>query len=435
MFIVISIPIAFAERLSLIYDGNGNLISGDGKYREYNEFSQLIRVRENNASGNILETYIYHPTEDRILVKKTNVNQFNPVDQVVLYFGDYFVRSRTNVTGDDYITDTYYIKNDNGIAGEISYNASQLNESFVLVGKKFYHNDHLGSTSVITNESGDVVEQTFYDPYGAILSGGSQSRYNYEGKEFSSVTEDYDYNFRKYNPEFGIFTQPDALIPNVYDPQQLNRYSFERRNPYKYVDPTGKYIESAVDVAFISYDIIELTEDPSILNFVVLGADIAGAALPFVTGLGLGVKTGTKFLSEGKVATKLTSNEIGRIGENKLRKEFGGKAKAFFTPSGEKRVFDEFSSGIGRESKVGYQSLTSFNKAQIDKTAELLSSGQISRAENYFFTSPVTGKGGASSNLLSYAEGKGIKNIQKTKDNVIKNTFNKFKNLVGGLFG
>ncbi|MEK6953026.1 MAG: RHS repeat-associated core domain-containing protein [Nanoarchaeota archaeon] len=117
--------------------------------------------------------------------------------------------------------------------------------------------------SIVTNESGNVVEQTFYDPYGAILSGGSQSRYNYEGKEFSSVTEDYDYNFRKYNPEFGIFTQPDALIPNVYDPQSLNRYRFERNNPYKYVDEDGKFgvLESGIWIViayFIAYYTVEL---------------------------------------------------------------------------------------------------------------------------------------------------------------------------------
>jgi hypothetical protein len=36
-----------------------------------------------------------------------------------------------------------------------------------------------------------------------------------------------------------MFTQPDSLIQNVYDPQSLNRYSFERNNPYKHTDPTG----------------------------------------------------------------------------------------------------------------------------------------------------------------------------------------------------
>jgi hypothetical protein len=38
-----------------------------------------------------------------------------------------------------------------------------------------------------------------------------------------------------------IFTQPDSVIANVYDPQTLNRYAFEKNNPYKYVDPNGKF--------------------------------------------------------------------------------------------------------------------------------------------------------------------------------------------------
>ena len=42
--------------------------------------------------------------------------------------------------------------------------------------KWFYHADHLGSTTLITNESGDVVENTFYLPYGGIDSGGESEK-------------------------------------------------------------------------------------------------------------------------------------------------------------------------------------------------------------------------------------------------------------------
>ena len=94
-----------------------------------------------------------------------------------------------------------------------------------------------------------VTQIKIYDPYGAILGGGQVSRYQYEGKEFSEVTEDYDFNFRKYNPELGIFTQPEQTFPNVYDPQQLNRYRFERNNPYKYVDPDGKNPLAIIGIA------------------------------------------------------------------------------------------------------------------------------------------------------------------------------------------
>ncbi|MBI4786262.1 MAG: hypothetical protein HY782_04360 [Chloroflexi bacterium] len=37
----------------------------------------------------------------------------------------------------------------------------------------------------------------------------------------------------------GRFIQPDPLIPNLYNPQSLNRYSYARNNPLRYNDPTG----------------------------------------------------------------------------------------------------------------------------------------------------------------------------------------------------
>jgi RHS repeat-associated protein len=138
------------------------------------------------------------------------------------------------------ITNTYYAKDENGIVGETVFNATQINETYTFVKKVFYHNDHLGSTSVITNESGGVIEQTFYEPFGGIVSGGNTSRFDYEGKEFDSLVGEYDFHFRKYSPDLLIFTKPDSMTSNVYDPQALNRYTFEKNNPYKYVDRDGK---------------------------------------------------------------------------------------------------------------------------------------------------------------------------------------------------
>ncbi|MBI2140082.1 hypothetical protein HYU14_04100 [Candidatus Woesearchaeota archaeon] len=38
-FLVVSLPVAHADTLNLIYDANGNLVTGDGFYREYNSFN------------------------------------------------------------------------------------------------------------------------------------------------------------------------------------------------------------------------------------------------------------------------------------------------------------------------------------------------------------------------------------------------------------
>jgi|GEM_PF-4633337 len=55
-----------------------------------------------------------------------------------------------------------------------------------------------------------------------------------------------DFHFRKYRADLGIFVTPDNQIDNVYDPQCLNPYSFERNNPYRNVDPDGHSLLSSI---------------------------------------------------------------------------------------------------------------------------------------------------------------------------------------------
>lgn len=48
--------------------------------------------------------------------------------------------------------------------------------------KQYEHTDHLGSTSVLTNSSGGIIESTLYSPYGEELSGGDKEVKGYTGQ-------------------------------------------------------------------------------------------------------------------------------------------------------------------------------------------------------------------------------------------------------------
>ena len=86
IFLIVSMPICFATELSLSYDSNGNLVTGDGKYRTYNSLNQLYRVYNgSNTSGTLLYEFKYHPIEERVLVKKS-YNSSGSVVETVYYW-------------------------------------------------------------------------------------------------------------------------------------------------------------------------------------------------------------------------------------------------------------------------------------------------------------------------------------------------------------
>ncbi len=45
-----------------------------------------------------------------------------------------------------------------------------------------------------------------------------------------------------YDPVIGRFISPDNVIPDQYNPQSLNRYSYCLNNPLIYTDPSGHSI-------------------------------------------------------------------------------------------------------------------------------------------------------------------------------------------------
>ncbi len=105
----------------------------------------------------------------------------------------------------------------------------------------YYHQDHIGSSNVITDESGKVAKLMEYSPYGLTTreEGAYNTNYRFTGKLFDTSTALYYYGARYYDPELGRFIQPDTIVPYPDDPQSFNRYSYCRNNPITYIDPTG----------------------------------------------------------------------------------------------------------------------------------------------------------------------------------------------------
>ncbi len=98
-------------------------------------------------------------------------------------------------------------------------------------------------------------------------------------------------NARYYLPEVGRFISPDTIVPEPGNPQSFNRYSYVNDNPVNYTDPSGHWFESALDVAFIAYDIYDIQQNGlTWTSGLSLAADMAGLALPVVTGGGAAVR-------------------------------------------------------------------------------------------------------------------------------------------------
>ena len=108
----------------------------------------------------------------------------------------------------------------------------------------FYSSDHLGSSVLITDASGNEVQRLDYEPYGAFIenerSGNAGGiRHTFTGQEADSESGLMYYRARYYDPVVGLFVGPDSIIPNPTNPQAFNCYAYVYNNPVLLSDPTG----------------------------------------------------------------------------------------------------------------------------------------------------------------------------------------------------
>ncbi len=200
------------------YDANGNLVTGDGRYYEYNDANQLTRVRQGDQAGPVIAEYVYDAAGQRVKKIENGV--------VTYYIGKHYEKQ---VGGSNAGSTSYYF----GEGGERVAKKDPIGNIF------YYHLDHLDSINVVTDSTGIEVSRTDYLPFGDLRTGSSDSeKYSYTGKE-KDKTSLYYFNARYNSPEFRHFTQADIAEPDYADPQDLNRYAYVGNNPLSYVDYDG----------------------------------------------------------------------------------------------------------------------------------------------------------------------------------------------------
>ena len=108
----------------------------------------------------------------------------------------------------------------------------------------WYHPDHLGSVSWVTDNNGEVVQYLYYLPWGEDYlnqrrNGYSGARHTFSAKEKDTETGYSYFGSRYYSSDLSIWLSVDPMSDKY---PSLSPYTYCANNPIKLVDPNGEEI-------------------------------------------------------------------------------------------------------------------------------------------------------------------------------------------------
>ena len=104
----------------------------------------------------------------------------------------------------------------------------------------YYYTDAVHSAVAVTDAHGNVIERTYYAPYGAVLNRDLRDGPGYSGHEEDPETGLVYMQQRYYDPEAGQFLSVDPVDVDPTSGGNFNRYEYAKDNPYRYTDPDGR---------------------------------------------------------------------------------------------------------------------------------------------------------------------------------------------------
>ena len=231
------------------YDAAGNPTSildasGIGKDLEWNADNQLRSIVDTEKG--LFHSYAYDHTGERILKRygtaqsgfvngKNAGTLYDFGESYSAYVSPYFVESNNGYTKHYYAGATRLVSK----IGESVYE----NESYISYGDKekdqyFYFQDHLGSSTYITDINGEIAQYAAYTPYGELFREYKDvTPYKFNGKELDSETGLYYYGARYYNPATALWLGVDPLASKYTG---VSPYVYCHSNPINRIDPDGR---------------------------------------------------------------------------------------------------------------------------------------------------------------------------------------------------
>ena len=322
---------------TLTYDTNGNLTaySTTSSYT-WDYRNRITQIKSNVASSTAAATSTFNYNQDN--QRTYQIVKATTTATSTTHYPNKYSSKVSSISGANTLaTTTNYIYAGDTLIATIE----QKLYNNVATGTPqtyFYHPDHLGSTNVVTSATGTILHTLDYYPYGAQRINrnitATKANRQYIGQFTDSATSlNYLQNryldnsrgqFMSQDPVFWEVGMTDDGKAVLMNPQAQNAYSYAVGNPIVNKDPQGRIIDTIADIGFIGYDLYDLGRayaqgaHSSTLKQKAgyLGLDIAGAAIPGVTGLGIAAR-GAKVTVKATETVKRAEQTVGTINGTK----------------------------------------------------------------------------------------------------------------------
>jgi RHS repeat-associated protein len=233
---------ANGDQVKMSYDKSGNLLQKGEQLFVWDESNRMSRANVAGTSNDLRN--FYDASGTRVF---KNSSQFGTTLFVNQYFDVSIKGSNKNAT-------KHFFAGATRIASEsITFNPS-TNGSATAGGEKgrtfFFHQDHLGSTTHLTDIAGDPVEYLQYFADGDVwihksLSNEPLNGYTFSGQPFDPETGLQDFGARFYDPKTSLWLGIDpAFSENPHaslgNSMILSAYAYASWNSIARIDPDGR---------------------------------------------------------------------------------------------------------------------------------------------------------------------------------------------------